>query len=97
MHGFQDFVENTHVALQRHRHSHHPRGGSNNNNLAPLEPANPNDSYATPRADQTSPNSRPVKLPSCLIDVRFSLLPSKTNAAGIMIAMQANPNFDLPA
>lgn len=95
MAGFQDFVENTMWRFNGTVMATIHVVGSNNN-LAPWNQLDPNDSYATPRADRIAEFQAREAAVLAWIDEIFAAA-QQTNAAGIMIAMQANPNFDLPA
>lgn len=66
-----------------------------NNGLDPWNQIDPSDSYATPRADRLAEFAAREAAALAWIDAVFDLAEAN-RSAGVMIAMQANPNFDLP-
>jgi len=95
MPGFEAFVENTLWQF----------GGAvigtvhvvgSNNDLAPWNQIDPNDSYTNPRADRIAEFESRQAAAVAWIDAIFARAEA-TDAPGVLIAMQANPNFDLPA
>lgn len=67
-----------------------------NNGLDPWNQIDPADSYATPRADRLAEVQAREAAVLAWIDEVFAQA-SARKSAGVMIAMQANPNFDLSA
>lgn len=67
-----------------------------NNNLAPWNQLDPSDSYATPRADRLAEFAAREAAALAWIDTTFDHA-TASNSAGVLIAMQANPNFELAA
>lgn len=65
-----------------------------NNNLDPWNQIDPGDSYATPRPDRLAEFMAREAAALAWIDTVFDHA-AATSSAGVMIAMQANPNFDL--
>ena len=95
MPGFEAFVENSMWQF----------GGAvmgtihvvgSNNDLAPWNQIDPNDSYASPRADRIAEFESRQAAAVAWIDAIFARAEA-TRAPGVLIAMQANPNFDVPA
>jgi hypothetical protein len=67
-----------------------------NNNLDPWSGIDNTDTYATPRADRVAEFKAREAANLVWLDTLFETA-QRVNAPAIMIAMQANPNFDLPA
>ena len=67
-----------------------------NNNLAPWNQLDSNDSYTNPRADRLAEFSAREAAALAWIDTIFDRATAQ-DSAGVMIAMQANPNFELAA
>lgn len=67
-----------------------------NNDLAPWSQIDPSDSYANPRADRIAEFEARQAAAVAWIDAIFDRAEA-TRARGVLIAMQANPNFDQPA
>ena len=67
-----------------------------NNGLDPWNQIDLSDSYATPRADRLSEFAAREAAALAWIDAVFDQAEA-SRSAGVMIAMQANPNFELPA
>ncbi len=67
-----------------------------NNDLDPWNQMDPADSYDTPRADRLAEFEAREVAVLAWIDEIFDQA-QRVGAAGVMIAMQANPNYDLPA
>jgi Calcineurin-like phosphoesterase len=93
--GYETFVENT--LWQRAGVTFamvHVIGS--NNDLDPWTGIDAADSYATPRADRSAEFVAREKANLAWLDTIFDQA-LKSKSAGILIAMQANPNFELPA
>ncbi len=93
--GFATFVENTMWHF----------GGAvigtvhvvgSNNNLAPWNQLDPGDTVLTPRADRIAEFQARQAAAVAWIDTVFNAA-ATSNAAGVLLAMQANPVFELPA
>lgn len=67
-----------------------------NNGLDPWNQLDPTDSYETPRADRLAEFDSRLAAALAWIDQVFAGT-SAQHTTGVLIAMQANPNFDLPA
>jgi hypothetical protein len=67
-----------------------------NNNLAPWSGIDSGDSYASPRADRIAEYAAREAANLAWIDRVFQHA-AQSHARGVLIAMQANPNFELPA
>ena len=67
-----------------------------NNNLDPWNQIDPSDSFASPRPDRLAEFARREAAALAWIDTIFDTAIAN-ESAGVMIAMQANPAFDLPA
>lgn len=67
-----------------------------NNNLDPWNQIDPSDSFAAPRPDRLSEFNRREAAALAWIDTVFDTAIAD-GSAGVMIAMQANPAFELPA
>lgn len=67
-----------------------------NNDLAPWNQIDPNDSYESPRADRIAEFEARQAAALAWINAIFDRA-TATGARGVLIAMQANPNFDLDA
>jgi len=67
-----------------------------NNDLEPWSQIDPSDSYATPRADRMAEFEARQAAALAWIDILFDEA-ERSRAAGVLVAMQANPNFELPA
>jgi hypothetical protein len=65
-----------------------------NNGLDPWNQLDASDSYTTPRADRIAEFTRREAAALAWIDAVFDAAASN-GSAGVLIAMQANPNFDL--
>jgi hypothetical protein len=95
MAGFRDYVENTMWS----------QGGvtmatvhvvGSNNDLAPWDQIDPGDTTATPRTDRIAEFNARLAAALAWIDATFDNA-AAAGSAGVMIAMQANPNFELPS
>lgn len=95
MAGFQDYVENMMWHFNGTIMATLHVVGSNNN-LDPWNQLDPSDSYANPRADRMAEFQAREAAALAWIDEIFAAA-HQTHAAGVMVAMQANPNYDLPA
>lgn len=93
--GFATFVENTMWHF----------GGTvmgtihvvgSNNNLAPWNQLDPSDSVSTPRPDRIAEFEARQAAAVAWIDTVFDAA-ATSSAAGVLLAMQANPGFELPA
>jgi hypothetical protein len=95
MAGFEDYVENTmwgfNGALMATVHV-----VGSNNGLDPWNAIDPSDSYDMPRPDRLAEFQAREAAALVWVDELFAQA-ATYNAAGVMVAMQANPNFDLPA
>jgi hypothetical protein len=67
-----------------------------NNGYAPWSQIDPTDSYDTPRADRVSEVDARIAAAVAWIDTIFDRA-TLDRSAGVLVAMQANPNFELPA
>ncbi|MBI1396351.1 MAG: hypothetical protein GC151_10265 [Betaproteobacteria bacterium] len=67
-----------------------------NNDLAPWNQIDPTDTYETPRADRIAEYEGRKAAALVWIDRVFDTAVA-THSAGVMIAMQADPNLDLPS
>jgi hypothetical protein len=67
-----------------------------NNDLAPWDQIDPGDTAATPRADRIAEFNARLAAALAWIDATFDNA-AAAGSAGVMIAMQANPNFELPS
>ena len=94
MAGFSDYVENAMWSLGGVTMATVHVVGSNND-LAPWNQLDPGDTAATPRADRIAEFNARLAAALAWIDATFDRA-AATNSAGVMLAMQANPNFDLP-
>lgn len=95
MPGFQRYVENAMWSFAGTTMATLHVVGSNNN-LAPWNQIDAGDSYATPRADRIAEFAEREAAALAWIDATFDKAVAE-RSAGVMIAMQANPNFELPA
>jgi len=95
MAGFDDYVENMMWSFNGAMMATVHVVGSNNG-LDPWSQIDPTDSYAAPRSDRLAEVQARETAALAWIDEVFAQADAR-NAAGVMIAMQANPNFDLPA
>jgi hypothetical protein len=93
--GYQNYVENVLWSFAGTTMATVHVVGSNNN-LAPWNQLDPNDSYANPRADRLAEFSAREAAALVWIDTIFDRAMAQ-DSAGVMIAMQANPNFELAA
>ena len=93
MPGFQAYVENTMWSFAGTTMATVHVVGSNNN-LAPWNQLDPSDSYATPRADRLAEFQAREAAALAWIDATFDAA-TAAKSAGVMIAMQANPAFEL--
>jgi len=66
-----------------------------NNGLEPWSPLDPSDSHETPRPDRIAEVRAREAAALAWIDAIFDQA-LRDGAAGVLIAMQANPNFELP-
>ena len=93
--GFDQYVENMmwefHGAVMATVHV-----VGSNNGLDPWNQIDPTDSYDAPRPYRLAEVQAREMAALAWIDEVFAQAAAR-NAAGVMIAMQANPNFDLPA
>lgn len=93
--GFEDYVENMlwefHGTVMATLHV-----VGSNNGLDPWKSIDPADSYDAPRPDRLAEVQAREAAALAWIDEVFAQAAAR-KAAGVMIAMQANPNFDLPA
>jgi Calcineurin-like phosphoesterase len=67
-----------------------------NNNLDPWSGIDATDTYATPRADRVAEFKAREAANLMWLDTIFETA-KRVNAPAVLIGMQANPNFDLPA
>ncbi|MCB1954353.1 MAG: metallophosphoesterase [Rhodocyclaceae bacterium] len=67
-----------------------------NNNLAPWNQIDPTDTVANPRPDRIAEVAAREAAALAWIDTIFDTAEA-SDAAGVLVAMQANPNFELPA
>jgi hypothetical protein len=93
--GYEAFVENTLWQRAGVTFAMLHAVGSNNN-LDPWSGIDATDSYATPRADRATEFVAREKANLAWLDTIFDQA-MKSKSAGVFIAMQANPNFELPA
>lgn len=91
--GYQTFVENSLWSRAEATFATVHVVGSNNN-LDPWLGIDASDSYATPRADRLAEFSERENAAIAWLETIFAEAQRK-NSAGVFIAMQANPNFDL--
>ena len=93
--GFEGYVENMmwdfHGAMMATVHV-----VGSNNGLDPWNQIDPADSYASPRSDRLAEVHAREAAALAWIDEVFAQA-AASDSAGVMIAMQANPNFELPA
>lgn len=95
MAGFEDYVENMMWSFNGAMMATVHVVGSNNG-LDPWNQIDPSDSYAAPRPDRLAEVQAREAAALAWIDEVFTQAAAR-KSAGVMIAMQANPNFDLPA
>lgn len=95
MAGFSDYVENTMWNFNGAMMATVHVVGSNND-LDPWNQIDPSDSYATPRPDRLAEVAARQAAALAWIDEIFAQAKAR-HSAGVMIAMQANMNLDLPA
>lgn len=95
MAGFEDYVENMMWSFNGAMMATLHVVGSNNG-LDPWNQIDPADSYDAPRPDRLAEVQAREAAALAWIDEVFAQAGAR-KAAGVMIAMQANPNFDLPA
>lgn len=93
--GFEDYVENMMWEFNGTMMATVHVVGSNNG-LDPWNQIDPTDSYDAPRPDRLAEVQAREAAALAWIDGAFAQATAR-KAAGVMIAMQANPNFDLPA
>jgi hypothetical protein len=93
MPGYETFVENTLWQFAGTVMGTIHVVGSNNN-LAPWNQIDPNDSTTSPRADRMAEFEAREAAAVAWIDAIFARAQA-TRARGVLIAMQANPNFEL--
>jgi Calcineurin-like phosphoesterase len=93
--GFETFVENTMWSFGGATMATVHVVGSNNG-YAPWNQIDPSDSYETPRADRVAEVDARIAAAVAWIDVLFDRA-ALDRSAGVLVAMQANPNFELPA
>lgn len=92
--GFETFVENTMWAFGGTTMGTVHVVGSNNG-YAPWSQIDPSDSYETPRADRVAEVEARIAAAVAWIDTIFDRA-TIDRSAGVLVAMQANPNFELP-
>ncbi len=95
MAGFEDYVENMMWGFNGAMMATVHVVGSNNG-LDPWSAIDPTDSYAVPRPDRLAEVQAREAAALAWIDEVFAQATAR-KSAGVMIAMQANPRFDLPA
>jgi hypothetical protein len=95
MPGHQTFVENTMWSFAGVTMATVHVVGSNNN-LDPWSGIDASDSYATPRADRIAEAQAREAAALAWIDATFDEAMAR-RSAGVVISMQANPNFELPS
>jgi len=95
MAGFEDYVENMMWGFNGTMMATVHVVGSNNG-LDPWIQIDPTDSYAAPRPDRLAEVQAREAAALAWVDEVFAQAAAR-KAAGVMIAMQANPRFDLPA
>lgn len=95
MAGFEAYVENMMWSFNGATMATVHVVGSTNG-LDPWNQIDPADSYATPRADRLAEVQAREAAALAWIDEVFAQAAAR-KSAGVMIAMQANPNFELPA
>lgn len=95
MAGFESYVENMMWSFKGTIMATVHVVGSNNG-LDPWSQIDPADTYATPRADRVAEVQAREAAALAWIDEVFAQAATR-KSAGVMIAMQANPNFELPA
>lgn len=93
--GFEVFVENAMWRFSGVTMATLHVVGSNND-LAPWNQIDPDDTIDNPRADRIAEFESREAAALAWIDRVFDAA-TATRSAGVMIAMQANPNFELPA
>jgi len=93
--GFESFVENTMWAFGGTTMGTLHVVGSNNG-YAPWSQIDPTDSYETPRPDRVAEVEARIAAAVAWVDTIFDRA-NLDRAAGVLVAMQANPNFELPA
>jgi hypothetical protein len=93
MPGFQTYVENTMWQFAGTTMATVHVVGSNNN-LEPWNQIDANDSYANPRADRVAEFQGREAAALAWIDAVFEQA-TASKSAGVLIAIQANPNFEL--
>jgi hypothetical protein len=93
--GFETFVENTLWSFGGATMGTIHVVGSNNG-LAPWNQIDPTDSYDTPRPDRLAEVRAREAAALAWIDTIFDQA-ALNRSAGVLVAMQANPNFELPA
>lgn len=92
--GFETFVENTMWTFGGTTMGTVHVVGSNNG-YAPWSQIDPSDSYETPRADRVAEVEARIAAAVAWIDTIFDRA-TIDRSAGVLVAMQANPNFELP-
>jgi hypothetical protein len=95
MPGHQAFVENTMWSFAGVTMATVHVVGSNNN-LDPWTGIDAGDSYGTPRPDRIAEVQAREAAALAWIDATFDEAAAR-NSAGVVISMQANPNFELPS
>lgn len=93
--GFEAYVENNMWSFAGATMATVHVVGSNND-LAPWNQIDPSDSYTTPRADRIAEFEARKTAALAWIDATFDRAIA-SQSAGVMMAMQANPNFELAA
>lgn len=93
--GFQTFVENTLWSFGGATMGTIHVVGSNNG-LEPWNQLDPSDSYDTPRPDRIAEVQAREAAAVAWVDTIFDQA-DLNRSAGVLIAMQANPNFELPS
>lgn len=93
--GYGDYIENTMWSFNGAMMATVHVVGSNNG-LDPWNQIDPTDSYSTPRADRLAEVEAREAAALAWIDEVFAQAQMR-RSAGVMIAMQANMNLDLPA
>lgn len=93
--GFETYVENTMWHFGGATMGTVHVVGSNNG-YAPWSQIDPTDSYDTPRADRVSEVDARIAAAVSWIDTIFDRA-TLDRSAGVLVAMQANPNFELPS
>lgn len=95
MAGFEDYVENMMWGFNGAMMATVHVVGSNNG-LDPWSSIDPTDSYDAPRPDRLAEVQAREAAALAWVDEVFAQATAR-KSAGVMIAMQANPRFDLPA